>query len=215
MKRHYFYKQGASPVWIHVPGTPFTLPGERTQYDRLPGMTDWAPRDVIGRVGKGLKEDKPIQSLVEQERQQGLLGSAAKGGIGGLVGGSMAARLAGGEKSTAPLKQVLKKGLSSGTMKGLSKFPRSAKILPLLGLGLGAAGGVGSWASGQDERGQEARGVAKGLLSEQILQQHSIGQARGGLAQQQQQRQPHLAKLPPESASEQSPKAAVLGNTGV
>jgi len=204
MRRHYFIKEGASPVWIHVPGTPFTLPGERTQYSRLPGMTEWAPRDVVERMGKGLAGDQTVKNLAQAESQQGLPGHLGKGAIGGAVGGAMASRIFGGESVTAPFKNIFKKGITRESLKGLSKLPRSAKILPLLGLGLGAAGGIGSWASGRDAREQEAREVGKGLLSEQILQQHSIGQARRG-----------LAKLPIETASENSTKAVTLGNTGV
>ena len=211
MRRHYFIKEGASPIWIHVPGTPFTLPGERTQYSRLPGMTEWAPRDVVERMGRGLAEDKSVKSLVEQEKQQGLLSHLVRGSGGGLVGGAIGGRLMGGEAATNPFKQIFKKGLNLKTLKGLSKLPRSAKLLPLLGLGAGAAGGVGMWSQGQDARKREAQEVAKGLLSEQILQQHSIGQARRGL----ENRSQHLAKLPADSAFENSPKAVVLGNTGV
>ncbi len=208
MRKHYFVKEG-SPVWIHVPGTPFTLPGERQQYARLPGMTEWAPNEVVERMGKGLKDNVPAEELAQEESERGLLTSAAKGGVGGGIAGSIAARIAGGEASTAPFKKLFKKGLTKKTLEGLSKVPRSGKILPLLGLGAGVAGGVGDWAVGRDQRHQEAQEVAKGLLSEQILQQHAIGKARESTGT------PILSRLPAETASMPSPKAVVLGSTGV
>ena len=209
MGRHYFNKEGNVPMWVHIPGTPITLPGERTQYERLPGMTDWAPRDTVSRVGKGLAEKQDISEIAESEANQGLGASAIKGGAGGLLGGSMLARLVGGQAVSAPFKNVLKGGLNKSTMSGLSKIPMSAKALPLLGVGAGLASGIGGWASGRDERRNQAASVSKGLLSEQILQQHSLGQAQQGAQGKQ------LSKLPIESASMPSPKATVLSSAGV
>ena len=204
MKRHYFYKEGAAPMWIHVPGTPITLPGEQTKYERLPGMTEWAPREVVERMGKGLAGGKSVAELSDTEAQRGLGGGMTTGAAAGGAGGAALARLAGGQKATAPFRDILKRGLNKSSLKGLSKLPGSAKLLPLLGLGLGAAAGAGGWATGRDARQQEARSVGKGLLSEQILQQHSIGQARQG-----------LKRIPIESASMPSPKATVLSSSGV
>lgn len=209
MRRHYFVKEGA-PVWIHVPGTPFTLPGERPRYERLPGMVDWAPREAVERVGRGLKEDVPIEALAEQEAQRGLLTNILKGGGGGAIAGSMGARLVGGEKATAPIKQIYKKGLSRKALASLSKLPRLAKVLPLLGMGAGLAGGIGSWAAGREGRREEAQSISKGLLSEQILQEHALNQARQSL-----QQRPLLMRRPPESARVSAPKAVVLSTTGV
>jgi len=208
MGRYYFIKEGA-PVWIHVPGTPFTLPGERPRYTRLPGMSEWAPNEVVERVGKGLKQNVPIEELAESESGRGLLSSAGKGGIGGGIAGSMAARIVGGDAAVAPIKDIYRKGLSRKSLQGLRNLPRAAKILPLLGLGLGVTGGVGGWAMGQDKRRREAHEVAKGLLSEQVLQQHSIGKARSSLDT------PLIRRQAPESASDPSPRAAVMSTTGV
>lgn len=203
MQRRYFSKEGAVPMWIHVPGTPVTLPGETTQYERLPGMTDWAPRDVVSRVGKGIAQDKNIQDIAEQEAQRGLLRTTATGAAGGLLGGAMLSRLVGGEAVAAPFKEILKRGISKDTLRGLGHLPRVAKILPLLGLGIGTAAGAGNWAQGRDARRSQAKAVGKGLLSEQILQQHQLNQARDS------------RKLPLESATESATKATAISRAGV
>ena len=196
-------------MWIHVPGTPITLPGERTQYERLPGMTNWAPREAVSRVGEGLARSRSIEDIAESEASQDFGGSVMKGGGGGLLGGSVLARLSGGEAVTAPFKNMLERGVNMKTFKGLSKLPTRAKLLPLLGMGTGAAAGIGSWAMGRDARRDQARSVGKGLLSEQILQQHAIGNARRG------EETRKLSRLPIESASMPSPKATVLSSSGV
>lgn len=208
MRRYYFVKEGA-PIWIHVPGTPFTLPGELPRYERLPGMIEWAPHDAVERVGLGLKEDVPIEQLAEEEAQRGLLSNVLRGSGGGLIGGTMSARLMGGERASAPIKQIYKKGLTRKTLRGLSKLPRAAKILPLLGTGAGLAGGIGAWAAGREGRKEEAQNISKGLLSEQILQEHALNQARQSL------QQPLLNRRPAESAQVTAPKAVVLSTTGV
>ncbi len=210
MRRHYFVKEGA-PVWIHVPGTPFTLPGERPQYARLPGMTEWAPNEVVERIGRGIKEDVPVEELAERESKRGLLTHLGKGGVGGGIAGAMGARLLGGEAAFAPIKKMFQKGVSRKTMQGLSRLPGLSKALPLAGIGAGLAGGLGTWAAGQDNRRREAQDVSKGLLSEQILQQHAIGKARESADRG----TPLLSRLPTETASMPSPKIVVDGNTGV
>ena len=50
--RHYFVKHG-SPVWIHIPGTPFTLPGIPANFQRL--AHDKTAQD------RGLKLDRPYE----------------------------------------------------------------------------------------------------------------------------------------------------------
>ena len=169
MRRHYFYKAGTTPIWIHVPGTPITLPGESTKYERLPGMTDWAPRDVVSRVGQGLAQEQDMDDIAENEATRGLGGRAAGGAGGGLLAGAVGARLVGGEAVSAPFKNILKSGINSASLKGLRKLPMKAGLLPLIGLGVGTAAGVGSWAMGRDQRKAQAKSVGKGLLSEQIL----------------------------------------------
>jgi len=182
MRRHYFIKEGA-PVWIRIPGTPFTLAGTQTQSARLPGMTEWAPREVVERMGAGLKEDVPVEELANREANRGLLSSAGAGAAGGGILGALGGRLMGGAESVAPFKNILNKGLTRETFKGLSKIPRAAKLLPLLGVGAGLAGGVGAWATGRNERRREAQEVSKGLLSEQILQQQALTGARESVYQ--------------------------------
>lgn len=207
MRKYYFVKHG-TPVWIRVPGTPLTLTGFPSRYDRLPGMTEWAPRDVIERVGQGLKDDTSVDELAARERNRGLLSDTAKGGVVGGGLGAFAGRLQAGKAATKPFREILNKGLSSETARGLKNVPRMAKILPLIGLGAGLAGGVGTWAAGRGERGHEAREVSKGLLTEDILQHHALGKARSSL-------NPALKNIPASSASVEAPSVAVLGNTGV
>jgi hypothetical protein len=170
-------------------------------------MTEWASNEVVEDVGRGLKANQSIEQIDEDAANRGLLGTAIKGGLGGTVGGAAIARLAGGEATVAPFKKMLSKGITKQTLKGLSKLPGSAKLLPLLGLGVGAAGGVGAWAMGRDDRRRQARQVSKGLLSEQVLQQHAIDKARKSVGL--------LHRSPIETAHAPSPKAVVLGSSGV
>jgi hypothetical protein len=158
---------------------------------------------VVSRVGRGLRENREVRDIAEQEANQGLGSNAARGGAGGLLGGAMIARIVGGEKSVAPFKKILAKGINKNTLRGLSRLPWAAKWLPLLGAGLGTAAGVGSWATGRDKRREQAAAVGKGLLSEQILQQHQINQARTA------------RKMPLESATERATKATTVNSTGV
>jgi hypothetical protein len=205
--RHYFIKEGEAPVWIRVPGTPFTMLGSPTKHERLPGMTEWAPRPVVERMSKGLQQKIDPETLVQREEEEGLPWDAAKGGIGGLTAGALAGRLAGGEATTAPLRELLAKGVSKETLKGLKNVPRAAKILPLAGAGAGALGGAAYWSAGKPARREQAEEVAKGLLSEKILQQHSINQARQSVSA--------LKGLPVETARAESPVVVTPGNTGV
>lgn len=203
MRKRYFTKEGAIPMWVHIPGTPITLPGETTKYERLPGMTDWAPRGVVSRVGRGLAENRDIQDIAEQEANQGLLAKTVSGGTGGLLGGAMLSRLAGGEAVIAPFKDILKRGINKQTLQGLSKVPRMARVLPAVGLGIGAATGIGNWAMGRDDRKAQAKAVGRGLLSEQILQQHELNQARNS------------RKVPLTTATESPTKATAISSSGV
>ncbi len=207
MRLHYFIKEGESPVWIRVPGTPFTLLGSPTKYERLPGMTEWAPRPVVERVGKGLQQKIDPGVLAQQEGERGLPWTLGKGGIGGLTAGALAARLSGGEASVAPFKEMLSKGLSRETLKGLKNLPRAAKILPLAGAGAGLLGGAAYWQGGRGGRTQQAEEVAKGLLSEKILQTKDINAARRSVSA--------LQGLPHETATAEPPVVVTPGNTGV
>ncbi len=205
--RHYFVKQGA-PVWINVPGTPFTLPGFPARYERLPGMSEWAPRSTVESVGQKLKTDKPMEQIAEEEANVGLGTDVGAGAIAGTTGGLLAGRLAGGDKFTAPFKNILSKGLSRETLRGIKGLPRLSKLAPFIGLGAGMAGGLGHWASGRGTRRQGAHDVAKGLLSEHVLQQHSLNQAR-------QAAQPSaLQGLPVATATAPAPIVTTQSNTG-
>ena len=198
-------QQGA-PVWIRVPGTPFTLPGAPTRYERLPGMSEWAPRDVVERMGKGLSQDVPAEYLAERESQKGLPGSLIGGGIAGGTGGALVGRLAGGEAVTAPVKDLLSGGITKRTLRGLKDVPRVGKVAPLVGAGLGLLGGASLWSGTKGVRRQQAKEVARGLLSEQILQQSALQQASSN---------PVLRGLDIESASAPSPLVVMPGYTGV
>ena len=207
MRRQYFIKEGAAPVWIHVPGTPFTLPGERTQYERLPGMTDWAERGMVSRVSKGLEEGTGVEALAEREALQGTGREAGKGAIAGGTVGTMAGRLIGGEAASAPIKELLQKGISKDTLKGFKNVPRAAKIAPVIGALLGAGGNAALWASGRDERRQQAKDVAKGVLSENILRRDALNRAREGIKRLQSGTQ--------ETAEQSTPKVITTGSMGV
>ena len=151
MRKYYFVKHGA-PVWIRIPGTPFTFAGFPHERSRLPGMTEWAPQGVVERVGKGLKEDKSVDALAESEKNRGLLASTGTGGVVGGGLGAMAGRLLGGKDATRPFRDILRKGLSRETLQGFKNIPQASKILPLVGAGAGLAGGAMNWASGRGQR---------------------------------------------------------------
>jgi len=200
-------------VWTRVPGTPFTLPGSPTIRERLPGMTDWATRDMISRMAKGLEsgEQTPAE-LAEQEAQEGKAQTMGLGAAAGLTGGTVAGRLAGGEAAMQPLFDIYKKGINRQTLAGLSKIPMAMRLLPLLGLGAGAYLGKREWEKGKEPRRQQALGVSKGLLAERILQSNALNEAlntntpyTGGL----------LRGLPLTSAHSPTPYVLRAGQIGV
>jgi len=167
----------AFPVWTRVPGTPFTLPGSASYTERLPGMEGWVPREVVERVSRALAEGEDIRSLAQRERQEGAGGATALGaGVGGVTG-LLGARLAEGEAGFAPLKDVLKKGVTRDSLRGLSKIPLSMKIAPAAGAVLGGLGMLGHWASQGSKREEDAEQVARGLLAEKVLQRRALEEA--------------------------------------
>jgi len=196
------------PLWVHVPGLPFTLPGTRVHEERLPGMLRWAPRPLIERVAKGMTEGKTIDELAKREAQEGLLSRVGIGaGLGG-VGGTLAGRLTGGQAAAQPFKDIMAKGLGKDTMKGLSKLPLGMRMLPIFGLLGGGGLGAAKWFHNREGRRELAEEVAQGLLTEHQLRQRSLGQASN--------RPPTaLQKLPVETARVQAPIAVTAGNTGV
>jgi hypothetical protein len=174
MSAYGLFKQAVA-IWTKVPGLPFTIPGNISQHDRLPGMSEWAPRDVISRIGEGMRQGKDLDALVEAEKEEGLGKSLALGAVGGGVGGGLLGRLVSGEAATAPIKDLFAKGTGTSLrgLRGLSKIPTAARALALGGVGLGTlAGGVG-WGVGQDARGDTARAVARGLRREQLVQSNA------------------------------------------
>ena len=203
MRRHYFIKTGA-PVWIHVPGTPFTLPGETTKYERLPGMIDWAPRGMITRVGKGLKTQTPTRQLVDNEVNRGLPQAVGAGAAGGATAGMVAAKLLGGERFIPSVTELMQTGVTPTMRQNFRKLPGVIKALPFIGTGAGLLYGAGKWHMGKQKRREQAQGVAKGLLTEQILQQHDLNRARASVNPTQH-----------ESASDATPTAVTLSNKGI
>ena len=170
-------------------------------------MLNWAPRDVIERVGEGLSSDMAVKDIANREALHGAVPSGVKGGLAGLTLGALAGRLAGGEKSLAPIKDMYSKGITKETFKGLGKVPGVMKAMPLIGAGLGVGTGLGLWGKGYENRIAQARDVATGLLAEQIIQRGQLQNAANSIRP--------LSGLPRESASYQSPRVVVTGNMGV
>ena len=196
----------AVAVWTKVPGLPFTLPGNLTQYERLPGMSEWASRDVITRMGEGMRRGEDLDALVEKEKEEGLGGSLAMGAAGGGLGGGLLGRLVSGEAATAPVKEILREGTGTSLrgLRGLSKIPGAAKALALGGVGLGTlASGIG-WGMGSGDRADTARAVARGLRREQSMQTNAN-------LQNQALRQQLLTHNPMPSATAAQPLVAQIG----
>ena len=191
------------PFWVHVPGLPFTLPGTITQEERLPGMLKWAPRPLIERMAEGMQRGKTIDELAAIESRKGLGERVGIGaGLGG-VGGTLLGRFTGGQADAQPFKDIMQKGLTKGTLKGLGRLPLGMRFLPALGL-LGSAGlGAARWHQNREKRQRLAEEVAQGLLTEHTMRQHSLGSTSP------------LQKLPIETAAAQAPIAVTAGNTGV
>jgi hypothetical protein len=179
-------------------------------------MSDWAPQDVITRMGTGMRRGEDLDALVEAEKSQGLLSSTSKGLAVGGLGGGLLGRLHAGEAATKPIGEILRKGLGNEGvlrgLRGLAKIPTSAKALALGGAGLGAlAGGVG-WATGADERGEMARSVARGLRREHTLQSNANLQTQL-LRKQLQAMTPVLHANETPTASAEQPLIATVGKT--
>lgn len=202
----------ASGVWFRPPGLPFTFAGTPDYQERLTGMSEWAPRGMVERVAKGLQKGKSVESLSGEEKGKGLLRSTGVGAVAGGAAGGVLGRLLGGEASTAPFKELLAKGLSKETFRGLKKIPRSAKLAPLIGVGGGLLAGLGGWAAGRGERERQTTQVSRGLLAERVLQRNALKEA---LKTEAPYNQPLLRGLPLTTASAQTPYAVTLGNTGL
>lgn len=204
-------KEGLA-VWTRVPGTPFTLPGMYHPKERLPGMSEWVPRDVVERVSRLLKKDKSLEEVAHSESGRGLLGQLGFGGVVGGIGGGLLGRLVGGEGAVEPLKNILSQGINSKSLRRLKGLSGPMRWLPLLGAGAGALAGGTSWAKGKQTRGRQSKDVARGLLAERALQ-------RGALREAIQTDLPYTAPIlrgvPIMSASATAPYVATPGSTGV
>jgi hypothetical protein len=170
----------AIAVGVQVPGLPLTIPGSFTQYERLPGMSEWAPHEVITRMGKGMHRGEDLDALIEKEKEKGLGKSLAMGAAGGGLGGGLLGRLVSGEAATAPIKKLLREGTGTSLrgLRGLSRIPGAAKALALGGVGLGTLAGSIGWGMGSENRADTARAVAQGLRREQIMQMNANLQNR-------------------------------------
>lgn len=198
----------AIAIWTKVPGLPFTVPGTITQYERMPGMSEWVPRDVITRMGEGMRRGEDLDALVEKEKGEGLGKSLGTGALAGGVGGGLLGRLVSGEAATAPIKEIFQQGAGTSLrgLRGLSRIPGAAKALALGGAGLGAlTGGIG-WGMGSGERADTAREAARGLRREQIMQANAS-------LQNQLMRQQLLNSNPMPSATAAQPLVAQTGKS--
>jgi len=211
MHRQYFTKTGA-PVWIHVPGTPFTLPGSPRYRERLPGMSRWVDRDLVERVSKELGAGKTVDDIAAKESTRGLLSEVAGPAVGGGVLGLLGGRLYGGEKALSPVRQLLSEGISKATLRGLSQTPKYMLGLPLAGAALGAGYGASKWLANKPKRDEDTRQTVRGLLAEQVLQRNALREAiksdqpyTGGI----------LRGIPLSSATANTPAVVSPGNVGV
>jgi len=205
--------KNAYPVWTRIPGTPFTLPGRPDYRERLTGMTEWAPRPMVERMGRGLEQGRSVEDLVQDEKSRGLLRHVGIGTLGGGIIGTAAGRIMGGEAASRPWKNILKSGISRSTLAKLKNIPRVGKIAPLIGAGAGLLTGAGLWKGQESERQQKAQEVARGLTAERILQRNALQQALLGSTQP--TSQPLLRGVPLTSATSQVPLAVTLSNSGL
>jgi len=166
----------AVAVYAKVPGLPISVPGRVTQYERLPGMTDWASRDVISRLGEGVRQGENQSTLIEAEKNRGLGESIGLGAAVGGFGGGVLGRFMSGEAATAPIRNLLRRGASIRGLRGLAKIPGPAKALALGGAGLGALSGGIEWGTHGQDREDIARSVLRGLRREKLLQSNATQQ---------------------------------------
>ena len=195
-------KNANVPLWLKVPGATVPITGAPQPYERLPGMTEWAPREMVEDVARGVRSGRDVEDIAQEQSNKGLLGNAAVSGLTGAFGGILGGRLIGGEKAWAPFKGeegLLTKGLlNADSWKGLKNLPLSMKAMPLLGAGLGVGLAAKNWKDEAPHRQQQTYDVTRGLLAERVLQRDALGQAMG--------REVHtLNGLPYQSASELPP----------
>lgn len=198
-------KNANIPLWLKVPGAAVPITGAPPPFERLPGMTEWAPREMVEDVAKGLRGGQDVEEIAKEQSGKGLLGNAAMAGLTGTFGGVLGGRLVGGEKAWEPFKGVLSEGVSRRTLAGLKNLPLPMKLLPLAGAGLGIGMTTKNWAEQAPHRQKQTYDVARGLLAERVLQRDSLGQAMGRELQT-------LQGLPHQSASSLPPLVISTGD---
>lgn len=196
-------KNAAIPLWLRVPGATIPITGQPEDKERLPGMTEWAPREMVEDVARGIRGGQDVESLAQEQSRKGLLGNAAIAGLTGTVGGVLGGRLVGGEKAWDPFKGILSKGFTRESLSGLRSLPLSMKVMPLAGAGLGVGLAAKKWLSDAPHRKKQTYDVARGLLAERILQRDSLRQALG--------RETSLSGIPQQSASSLPPLVIARG----
>lgn len=165
-------------IWPRVPGAMITGGGPAPR-ERLPGMTEWAPREMVEDVAKGLRSGQDVEEIAKEQAGKGLLGNAAVAGLTGAFGGVLGGRLAGGEKAWEPFRGVLSEGLTPAALRSLKRAPLPMKLLPLAGAGLGVGMATKNWLEEAPHRQKQTYDVARGLLAERVLQRDSLREAMG------------------------------------
>jgi hypothetical protein len=198
-------KNAAIPLWLRVPGATVPITGAPPPYERLPGMTEWAPREMVEDVAKGLRGGQDVEGIAQQQSRKGLLGNAAMAGLTGGFGGVLGGRLVGGEQAWEPFKGVLAKGLNREGLSSLKGLRWPMAVLPLAGAGLGVGLAAKNWAEQAPHRQKQTYDVARGLLAERVLQRDSLRQAMGRELQS-------LRGIPHQSANELPPLVISTGD---
>lgn len=165
-------------IWPRVPGAMITGGGPAPR-ERLPGMTEWAPREMVEDVARGLRSGQDVEEIAKEQTGKGLLGNAAVAGLTGAFGGVLGGRLVGGEQSWEPLKGLLSKGFTREGLSGLKKLPLAMKAMPIAGAGLGVGLAAKNWMEQAPHRQKQTYDVARGLLAERVLQRDSLREAMG------------------------------------
>ena len=200
-------KNANIPLWLRTPVATVPIGGVPQQSERLPGMTEWAPREMVEDVARGVRGGQDVEDIAQEQADKGLLGDVASKGLIGGVGGVLGGRLAGGEAAFEPFHDILKGGIGpgKGLLGNLRRVPLPMKVLPLAGAGLGAGLAVSGWLGGAPQRKQQTYDVARGLLAERVLQRDALGQAMDRDASA-------LKGLPFQSASALPPLVTTRGD---
>jgi len=188
----------AIPLWLKVPGATVPITGMPQPYERLPGMTEWAPREMVEDVAQGIRGGRDVEDIAQEQSQKGLLGNAAVSGLTGAFGGVLGGRLIGGETAWDPFKGLLSKGLNREGLSSLKGIRWPMAALPLAGAGLGVGLAAKKWHDQAPHREKQIYDVARGLLAERILQRDSLRQA---MSRETPVQTPALTGVPRQSAS--------------